>query len=162
MELKSSKIQSLHFLKDIIKKLKKEGKTIILTNGAFDLLHYGHIAYLKEAKAHGDILVVAINSDNSVKRLKGKDRPIIDENGRAFLVASLKFVDYVVIFEEDNVKRVLSELLPHIHIKGPDYRVETVAESDFSASLGIETRIVGKSKEHSTTDIIKRIKKLYG
>ncbi len=162
MELKSSKILSLHSLKNIVKELKEKGKIIVLTNGAFDLLHYGHISYLKEAKENGDILIVAVNSDNSVRRLKGEGRPIIDEKGRAYLVASLKVVDYVVIFEEDNVKRILSELIPHLHIKGPDYSVETVAESKFSSSLGIETRIVGKSKEQSTTDIIKRIRELYG
>ena len=162
MELKSSKILSLHSLKNIVKELKEKGKIIVLTNGAFDLLHYGHISYLKEAKENGDILIVAVNSDNSVRRLKGESRPIIDEKGRAYLVASLKVVDYVVIFEEDNVKRILSELIPHLHIKGPDYSVETVAESKFSSSLGIETRIVGKSKEQSTTDIIKRIRELYG
>ncbi len=162
MELKSSKISSLHSLKNIVKELKEKGKVIVLTNGAFDLLHYGHISYLREAKENGDILIVAVNSDNSVRRLKGESRPIIDENGRAYLVASLKVVDYVVIFEEDNVKRILSELIPHLHIKGPDYSVETVAESKFSSSLGIETRIVGKSKEQSTTDIIKRVRELYG
>ena len=162
MELKSSKILSLHSLKNIVKELKEKGKIIVLTNGAFDLLHYGHISYLKEAKENGDILIVAVNSDNSVRRLKGEGRPIIDEKGRAYLVASLKVVDYVVIFEEDNVKRILSELIPHLHIKGPDYSVETVAESKFSSSLGIETRIVGKSKEQSTTDIIKRVRELYG
>lgn len=162
MELKSSKILSLHSLKNIVKELKEKGKIIVLTNGAFDLLHYGHISYLKEAKENGDILIVAVNSDNSVRRLKGEGRPIIDEKGRAYLVASLKVVDYVVIFEEDNVKRILSELMPHLHIKGPDYSVETVAESKFSSSLGIETRIVGKSKEQSTTDIIKRVRELYG
>ena len=162
MELKSSKILSLHSLKNIVKELKEKGKIIVLTNGAFDLLHYGHITYLKEAKENGDILIVAVNSDNSVRRLKGEGRPIIDEKGRAYLVASLKVVDYVVIFEEDNVKRILSELMPHLHIKGPDYSVETVAESKFSSSLGIETRIVGKSKEQSTTDIIKRVRELYG
>lgn len=162
MELKSSKISSLHSLKNIVKELKEKGKVIVLTNGAFDLLHYGHISYLREAKENGDILIVAVNSDNSVRRLKGESRPIIDEKGRAYLVASLKVVDYVVIFEEDNVKRILSELIPHLHIKGPDYSVETVAESKFSSSLGIETRIVGKSKEQSTTDIIKRVRELYG
>ncbi len=162
MELKSSKILSLHSLKNIVRKLKEKGKIIVLTNGAFDLLHYGHINYLKEAKENGDILIVAVNSDNSVRRLKGEGRPIIDEKGRAYLVASLKVVDYVIIFEEDNVKRILSELMPHLHIKGPDYSVETVAESKFSSSLGIETRIVGKSKEQSTTDIIKRVRVLYG
>ncbi len=162
MELESSKILSLHSLKNIVKELKEKGKIIVLTNGAFDLLHYGHISYLKEAKENGDILIVAVNSDNSVRRLKGEDRPIIDEKGRAYLVASLKVVDYVVIFEEDNVKRILSELMPHLHIKGPDYSVETVAESKFSSSLGIETKIVGKSKEQSTTDIIKRVRELYG
>ena len=162
MELKSSKILSLHSLKNIVRNLKAKGKIIVLTNGAFDLFHYGHITYLKEAKENGDILIVAVNSDDSVRRLKGEGRPIIDEDGRAYLVASLKVTDYVFIFKENNVKNIISELRPHFHIKGPDYSVETVPESKFSSSIGVETRIVGKSKEQSTTDIIKRVRALYG
>ncbi len=162
MELTSTKIKSLSSLKDIVKNLKKEEKTIVLANGAFDLLHYGHIVYLKKAKELGDILIVAINSDSSVKKLKGENRPIMNEKERSLLVASINIVDYVVIFEEDTVKNILKELKPHFHVKGPDYTVETVAESKFSASLGIRTIIVGEKKEHSTTDIIKKIEELYG
>ncbi len=162
MELTSTKIKSLNSLKGIVKSLKKEEKTIVLTNGAFDLLHYGHIVYLKKAKGLGDVLIVAINSDFSVKKLKGEKRPIMNEKERSLLVASLNVVDYVVVFEEETVRNILKELKPHFHVKGPDYTVETVAESKFSDSLGIKTIIVGEKKEHSTTDIIKKIEGLYG
>jgi len=106
-------------------------------------------------------LIVAINSDNSLQKLKGENRPLIDEKGRAFIVASLEFVDYVLIFNQLNVEKILFELKPHIHAKGSDYSVENVPEKNLSESLGIKTKITGGPKIRSTSDIINKIKKIY-
>ncbi len=162
MGLTNTKIKSLNSLKNTVKAFKEEGKKIVLANGGFDLLHYGHIVYLKEAKEQGDVLIVAVNSNSSIKKLKGEDRPIVDEKGRAYLIASLSFVDYVIIFNENTVKNILLKLKPDYHVKGPDYTIKTIAESEFSSKLGIETKIVGEGKNHSTTDIIKKVRKIYG
>ncbi len=151
------KIHSLSKLKKIVESLKKKGKKIVLANGSFDLIHVGHVRYLKEAKTLGDILVVAINSDKSVKLYKGEKRPIIPENERAEIVSSFEFVDYVVIFDEKDVKKVLLNLKPHIQVKGTDYTEESVPERDVVLSYGGEIKIAGDKKEHSSRDIISTI-----
>lgn len=134
------------------------GQHIVLANGCFDILHVGHVRYLNAARQEGDILVVAVNSDSSVRPLKGDGRPILPEKARAELVAALRSVDYVVIFPEPNVESLLRELRPDVHAKGTDYSVDTVPERDTSEQLGIRVAIVGDPKNHSTRDLFSKIR----
>lgn len=152
------KIYPLSELKDIIEKEKRRGRKIILTNGCFDLIHVGHIRYLKEAKEKGDILIVALNSDESVRKIKSQGRPILNERERAEIISSFYFVDYVTIFLETNVEKVLLTLKPDIHAKGSDYTLETVPEKDVVKQYGGKTEITGGPKIKSTSNIIKEIK----
>jgi len=141
--------------------LRKDGRIIVLANGVFDLFHPGHAVYLKEAKAYGDVLFVAVNSDASVKRIKGEKRPIQTEEERAFLVSCIRWVDYVFIFDEENVEKVLREIKPHFHAKGGDYTPDTVPEREVAISIGTKTVIAGSEKIASTTDIIRKILEEY-
>jgi rfaE bifunctional protein nucleotidyltransferase chain/domain len=134
---------------------RRAGHRITLTNGNFDLLHVGHIRYLHGAKALGGKLVVAINSDESVRALKGEGRPVISENERAEIVAALEHVDAVVIFPEHDVRAIIREIRPDIHAKGTDYTAESVPERDSVAEYGGRVAIVGGPKDHSTTEIIR-------
>ena len=138
---------------------KHRGESIVFSNGCFDTLHVGHIRYLEGARAEGDVLVVGINDDSSVRGLKGPGRPVLDENARALLVASLRSVDYVVLFSEPTVQALLEELRPDVHAKGTDYTVETVPERDTAARLGIRVAIVGDPKDHSTRTLFDAIRK---
>jgi D-glycero-beta-D-manno-heptose 1-phosphate adenylyltransferase len=133
------------------------GQKIVLANGCFDILHVGHTRYLAGAKAEGDILVVAINSDKSVNKLKGEGRPVLPEHERAELVAALECVDYVIIFDEPNVEPLLEALRPNVHAKGTDYTAETVPERAVADRLGIRVAIVGDAKNHSTRDLLARL-----
>jgi len=134
------------------------GKRIAFANGCFDVLHVGHVRYLQGAAAEGDRLVVAINDDASVAALKGAGRPILSAADRAELVAGLRGVDYVVIFSEPNVERLLRLIEPDVHCKGTDYTVDTVPERAVVASYGGRTAIVGDPKQHATRDLLARIK----
>jgi rfaE bifunctional protein nucleotidyltransferase chain/domain len=136
---------------------KAKGKVIVLANGCFDLFHAGHIRYLRAAKAKGDILVVAINSDRSVRSLKGKGRPIMEQQERAEILNSFSFVDYVTIFGEPTVTRVLLALKPDVHVKGSDYTRETVPEKDTVKGYGGRVAIVGGPKIRNTSEVIKSI-----
>jgi rfaE bifunctional protein nucleotidyltransferase chain/domain len=136
---------------------RAEGRSIALANGVFDLLHVGHVRYLQAASQHADRLVVAVNSDASVRRLKGEGRPILGEAARAELVAALRGVHYVVIFDDDTVGPLLTSLRPDVHCKGTDYTVETVPERAIVQSYGGRTAICGDPKDHSTRDLLKRI-----
>ena len=136
-------------------------KKIVFTNGCFDILHAGHVSYLFQAKKLGDILVVGINSDTSIKRIKGKKRPIIPEEARALLVASLYFVDYVTVFEEDTPIELIKAIKPHIHVKGGDYIAEELPEYQTIKDIGGEVKILPLLKGVSTTNIIEEIKKRY-
>jgi len=136
---------------------KRGGNRVVLANGCFDILHVGHARYLQGAKREGDILVVAVNSDSSVCALKGPGRPILEEHARAELVAALAAVDYVVLFSEPNVEKLLEELRPDVHAKGTDYTAETVPERDTAARLGIRVAIVGDPKNHSTRELLARL-----
>ncbi len=133
------------------------GRTVAFANGCFDLLHVGHIRYLESAAEEADILVVAINDDDSVRTLKGEGRPILPASDRAELVAALRCVDYVVIFTEPNVGPLLTALRPDVHCKGTDYTIESVPERDIVAGYGGRTAIVGDPKDHSTRDLLSRI-----
>ena len=135
------------------------GGTIAFANGAFDLLHVGHVRYLQAASREADRLVVAINSDASVRGLKGADRPAMDEAARAELVAALRGVDYVVVFDDPDVGRLLRLLKPDVHCKGTDYTADTVPEREVVAAYGGRVAIVGDPKDHSTRDLIARIRR---
>jgi D-glycero-beta-D-manno-heptose 1-phosphate adenylyltransferase len=136
---------------------RSRGLTIAFANGAFDLLHVGHIRYLEGAKRQGDRLVVAINSDESVRALKGPSRPILSEADRGELVAALRAVDYVVIFDEPTVAPLLELLKPDVHCKGTDYTSDTVPERETVRAYGGRIAIVGDPKDHSTTDLLSRL-----
>jgi len=135
------------------------GRTIAFANGCFDLLHVGHVRYLQSAAEEADRLIVAINDDESVRRLKGEGRPILGAAHRAELVAALAGVDYVVIFHEPTVGPLLEQLMPNVHCKGTDYTADTVPERDIVRSYGGRIAIVGDPKDHSTRDLLARMGK---
>jgi D-glycero-beta-D-manno-heptose 1-phosphate adenylyltransferase len=137
--------------------LRRDGRTIAFANGCFDLLHVGHVRYLEAAAQEADVLVVALNDDESVRALKGDGRPILGAAHRAALVAALRAVDYVVIFPEPTVTPLLEALRPDVHCKGTDYTVESVPERDTVRAYGGRTAIVGDPKDHSTRDLLVRI-----
>ena len=133
------------------------GKRVVLANGCFDLLHVGHIRYIQGAKAQGDLLIVAVNGDRSVRSLKGPGRPLMSVAERVELVAAMEVVDLVVVFEEATVTSLIEALRPDVHCKGTDYAEETVPERDVTERSGGRTRIVGDPKDHSTRDLIGRV-----
>jgi D-glycero-beta-D-manno-heptose 1-phosphate adenylyltransferase len=153
------KIVSREKLAALLAAAKQSGQRIVLANGVFDTLHVGHVRYLAGARAEGDLLVVAVNSDSSVRLLKGPSRPILDEQARALLVAALRAVDYVVIFPEPNVEKLLEELRPDVHAKGTDYTADSVPERAVAVRLGIRVAIVGDPKDHSTRTLLDAIRK---
>ncbi|MCX7674305.1 MAG: D-glycero-beta-D-manno-heptose 1-phosphate adenylyltransferase [Bdellovibrionaceae bacterium] len=134
-------------------------KKIVFTNGCFDLLHLGHVKYLEEAKSLGDLLVVGINSDASVRRLKGPERPLQTEEDRAQILDALKAVDYVIIFEEDTPYELIKQVRPHILVKGGDWPVEKMVGYDLVTSWGGEARSLSFIPNHSTTSIVQKILK---
>ncbi|MFC2156778.1 adenylyltransferase/cytidyltransferase family protein [Acidobacteriota bacterium] len=156
------KLVDLKTLNLTIQGLRQEGKTIVLANGCFDLIHVGHIRYLKEAKELGDILVVALNSDSSVRRLKGEGRPHMEERERAALLSSLSCVDYLIIFSEGNVEHILRTLRPGYHAKGSDYTEDTVPERETVLEYGGKIAITGGPKVRSTSEVLKNIEKKTG
>jgi D-glycero-beta-D-manno-heptose 1-phosphate adenylyltransferase len=159
MRRAQTKIVPRHELGALVTKAKKAGKRIVLANGCFDTLHVGHIRYLEAAKREGDILVVAVNADTSLRHLKGPGRPILNEQSRAQLVGALRAVDYVLVFPESNVEKLLEEFRPHVHAKGTDYTSETVPERAVADRLGIRVAIVGDPKDHSTRGLLDSIRK---
>ena len=154
-----SKIVSHSQLQEILPAAKLRGKSVVFANGCFDTLHVGHVRYLAGAKEQGDILVVGVNADSSVRPLKGPGRPILDENARALLVAALRVVDYVVIFPEPNVEKLLEDLRPDVHAKGTDYTADSVPERAVANRLGIRVAIVGDPKDHSTRAFLAAVRK---
>lgn len=146
-------------LKNILKEERKKGKIIVFTNGCFDILHPGHLYLLQEAKNRGDILVVGINSDASLKRLKGEERPIFPQEERAEILASLEMVDYVTVFEEDNPYNIINALKPHVLVKGGDWKKEEVIGRDLVESWGGEVVIIPYKKGYSTSGILDKIKR---
>jgi len=141
----------------LIEKLKSEGKKVVFTNGCFDILHVGHLRYLEQAREQGDILVIGVNSDDSVKRLKGPTRPINSELDRAEILAGLKAVDYTVIFTEDTPVEIIDELKPSIHVKGGDYKKEDLPETEVVERNGGEVRILMLVDGKSTTSVVNKI-----
>ena len=154
-----SKVVAVDHLRELTAKAKAAGKRVVLANGCFDTLHVGHVRYLQGAKERGDLLVVGVNSDESVRRLKGAGRPILDEQARAQLVAALRCVDYVILFADPNVEGLLEALRPDVHAKGTDYTAESVPERAVADRLGITVAIVGDPKDHSTRALLESIRK---
>jgi len=140
-----------------VREERAAGHTIAFANGCFDILHVGHIRYLESASQEADVLVVALNDDDSVRQLKGDGRPILPAGDRAELVAALRCVDYVVIFSETTVGPLLTSLRPDVHCKGTDYTIESVPERDIVLGYGGRTAIVGDPKDHSTRELLARI-----
>ena len=156
--MKNERIIESENIKKELSGLKKKSKKIVFTNGCFDIIHAGHISYLNEAKALGDILIVGLNSDESVRRLKGADRPVVNERDRAYVLANLKPVDYVVMFDEDTPYELIKKIKPDVLVKGADYKGKSIAGSDIVKSSGGETVLINFIEGKSTSEIIKKIK----
>jgi rfaE bifunctional protein nucleotidyltransferase chain/domain len=155
--VKHAELLELQILLARLEPLRGEGRSVAFANGLFDILHVGHLRYLEGAAEEADLLVVAINSDASARRLKGPSRPVTPGVERAELVAGFACVDFVTIFEEDDVEPLLRELRPDVHCKGTDYTTETVPEASVARELGIRIAIVGDPKTHATREIIERL-----
>jgi rfaE bifunctional protein nucleotidyltransferase chain/domain len=151
------KLYKLSQLAKIIREHKKGGQKIVLANGCFDLIHVGHIRHLKESKKKGDVLVLALNSDSSIRKLKGEGRPILNQEERLEIASSFYFVDYITFFDEPNVEKILLALKPDIHAKGSDYTEETVPEKETIKGYGGMIAITGGPKIKSTSELIKDI-----
>ena len=145
-------------ISEIVTSLKAKGKKIVFTNGCFDILHVGHVRYLKEAKALGDILILGLNSDCSVKSLKGSNRPINNESDRAEVLSALKAIDYVVIFDEKTAENIVGEVKPDIYAKGGDYSIDTLPEVKIVAEHGGKTVLLQLVDGKSSTNIINKCK----
>jgi rfaE bifunctional protein nucleotidyltransferase chain/domain len=154
-----SKILSREALLEAAAAQRAKGRSVVFANGAFDLLHAGHVRYLEAARREGDWLAVGVNTDRSVGRQKGSGRPIVPQAERAEIVAALGCVDAVVIFDEDSPATLLAALRPEVHAKGTDYTEDSVPERQVVARYGGRTVIVGDPKEHATTELIERIRK---
>lgn len=154
----TQKLKSREELPPLANQFRKEGKRIVLANGCFDLLHVGHIRYLIGAKELGDVLVVGVNSDQSIRLLKGPPRPLFPEEERAEILAALACIDYITIFPELTVEGLLLALKPDIHAKGTDYTEESVPEARVVRSYGGRVAIVGDPKNHSSSEIISGVK----
>lgn len=154
-----SKLKRINKLTEITERLKKESKKVVFTNGCFDILHLGHIRYLKEAKKIGDVLIVGLNSDKSVRSLKGPHRPLIKEKDRAEILSALEIVDYVVIFDELTPKNLIDRILPDVLVKGGDWEREEVVGRDTVEAQGGEVIIIPEVKGYSTSTLISKIQK---
>lgn len=153
------KICDLPKLKSLVSSWQSEGKKIVFTNGVFDLLHIGHITYMAKASELGDKLIIGLNSDSSVKRIKGDDRPVNDQNSRAALLAALFFVDGIVVFEEDTPLNLITALQPDILVKGADYAIENIVGAKEVIANGGEVRTIDFVDGYSSTSIIQKIRK---
>ncbi|MFW5749972.1 MAG: D-glycero-beta-D-manno-heptose 1-phosphate adenylyltransferase [Halanaerobium sp.] len=153
-----TKIMELETLKKETDARKAAGELIVFTNGCFDILHVGHIRYLKKAASLGDKLVLAVNSDSSVRKLKGQSRPYVPEAERLELLSALEMVDYLVLFSEADAKKLLEEIKPQIYVKGGDYRIADLPEAETVYSYGGKIVLISEVKGKSTTNIIKKIR----
>ncbi len=142
----------------LVEGIRKKGKKIVFTNGVFDILHYGHVDYLAKARSLGDVLIVGVNRDSSVKRIKTDNRPIQDEKDRARILAALKMVDYVVMFNEETPEKLIRLIKPDVLVKGADYKISEIVGADFVKSYGGEVKRVRLAEGRSTSHIIDKIK----
>lgn len=156
-----SKLYSINELKEIRARLRGENKKVVFTNGCFDILHPGHVDYLNKSKETGDILIVALNSDESVKRIKGNKRPILTLHERAFIIGNLKAVDFVTSFKEDTPEQIIKELIPDILIKGEDWDLDKIVGRETVEANGGEVKRIKFVSGRSTTDIINTILERY-
>jgi D-beta-D-heptose 7-phosphate kinase/D-beta-D-heptose 1-phosphate adenosyltransferase len=154
------KIVSFNVIRPLCSKLRAKGKKIVLTNGCFDILHAGHVRYLKKAKAFGDILVVGLNSDRSVRAIKGPTRPVVGQNDRAEVLSALECVDYVTVFGELTPVKLIKAVRPAVLVKGADWKIGDIAGSDFVSSYGGKTLTVSLVKGRSTSGIIRKISRI--
>lgn len=145
-------------LADAFAREREAGRSIAFANGCFDVLHVGHIRYLQGAAKQADVLVVGVNGDDSVRELKGAGRPVMNENERAEIIAAIRGVSYVTIFRERSPARLIGDLRPDVHCKGTDYTADSVPEAEVVRSYGGRVAIVGDPKDHSTTEILKKMK----
>jgi rfaE bifunctional protein nucleotidyltransferase chain/domain len=160
--MNKEKIKTREELKEVVDNLKKQDKKLVTTNGVFDILHIGHIKYLQEARKLGDVLIVAINSDASTKRLKGTKRPLNNENDRVEALAALECVDFVTIFDEDDPIKFLEVIKPNIHVKGGDYDISQIIEKETVEKNNGKITLIQEVKGYSTTDLINKILDLHG
>lgn len=156
------KIKGREELRKIVEGLKSEGKQIVFTNGCFDLLHVGHIRYLEKAKKLGDILIVGVNSDRSVRMIKGPERPILPEEERAEVLSGLGCIDYITLFDEPTPLELIAQLQPHVLVKGGDWTKETTVGKEIVESSGGKVVILPFVEGHSTSNLIKTILERYG
>ena len=154
----ASKVATLDLVARRVAEARAASQSVALANGCFDVLHVGHVRYLQAARAEADVLVVGVNGDGSVRRLKGEGRPVLTADDRALLVAALHCVDHVVVFEEDDVRGVIAALRPDVHCKGTDYTEETVPERDAVRAYAGRVAIVGDPKDHATRALLARIR----
>lgn len=154
------KILGIEDLQQKVQGLKSQGRRIVFTNGCFDVIHYGHVKYLEDAKKLGDILIVGVNSDLSVKQIKSPERPIMGEAARARLVAALESVDYVVLFDEDTPLKLIKAVIPNVLVKGGDWDSKYIAGSDVVKENGGEVKTIKFVDGYSSTEIIDRIKNI--
>lgn len=153
----ANKIKTRNDLIELRKSLAKDKKVVVFTNGCFDILHRGHVEYLEEASQQGDVLIVGINSDQSTNRLKGKGRPIIPEEDRAYILASLSSIDYVCIFNEDTPLELIKIVQPDVLVKGADYNLNEIVGRDFVEKYGGKVLTIPLVPERSTTEIIHKM-----
>jgi rfaE bifunctional protein nucleotidyltransferase chain/domain len=153
-----NKIYDLPSLKSKLEEWKSEGKKVVFTNGVFDLLHIGHITYMAKAADLGDKLIIGLNSDKSVKRIKGESRPVNDQNSRSAILAALFFVDAIIVFEEDTPRDLITALLPDVLIKGADYAIENIVGGKEVIANGGEVKTIDFVEGYSSTSIIQKIK----
>ena len=146
-------------LKELVCKLKQDKKTVVFTNGCFDILHVGHVRYLRESAKLGDILILGLNSDSSIKRLKGKNRPINTQNDRAEVLCALSCVDYVIVFDEDTPENLIEQIKPDIYTKGADYTLDTLKEALIVKKNGGKVEFIELVEGKSTTNTISKMKK---
>ena len=158
MRTAREKIGTLEEVKARVEEARSTGRKVALANGCFDVLHVGHVRYLAGARAEADVLVVGVNGDASVRRLKGEGRPLLPEDDRAVLVGAVASVDHVVVFHEDDVGALLLALRPDVHCKGTDYTPETVPEREVVKSYGGRVAIVGDPKDHDTRRILEKVR----
>ncbi|MFH1594186.1 MAG: D-glycero-beta-D-manno-heptose 1-phosphate adenylyltransferase [Candidatus Omnitrophota bacterium] len=159
---KSKKIKTLNELKRIVRAAKKMRKKIVFTNGCFDIIHFGHVSYLKKCKELGSVLIVGLNSDSSVRRIKGRGRPVTKERERSIVLSALESIDYVTIFGDSTPGRIITSLTPDILVKGGDWRKKDIVGADHVKRFGGRVVTVPFVKGYSTTSLIERIKKISG
>jgi len=156
-----SNIKSRKEIKEIRAQFKKEEKKVVFTNGCFDLIHSGHVDYLIKAREMGDVLILGLNTDSSVKRIKGNKRPILKQNERAFIISNLKPVDYVTFFEEDTPAEIINDLIPDVLVKGADWAIDKIVGREVVEANGGEVKTIQFVNDQSTSNIIKIIKERF-